>query len=566
MSTFFHLGNLKHLFLFFLFIIFFHPIATSHAIVIFSNESFQNDANKLTIDADGNATSTITLEFGALQNETLVWNINTSQFELSNNLEVQGNLSSTGNKAVLDSDDSGGDISLQFGNTLGKTLEWNTAEGTFTLNDGLHLGGDLNLDGTQITLDKDNAASGNTVEIIAHQGNEPDGILRYNTTTNQWEISNNGGAFQSIANTISSSLIALQARRTSTFSLTTSFSDIPLDTVDISTDTTILERNTTNTAHIDIKEHGLYMIYYNAIAGGSAGSTHLTTARLQKNGTTILPASTTVNRNYQNEYSANTTTILAELNAGDYITLQLQRDSTADTTQGDITLNIIKMEGIQGPQGPAGAPGSAGSGTDGTSFTLDQDNSGVGNTVTLIANQGSDTAGILQYNSTTNQWEISNNGEAFEPIATSMPILQVYQSGTTTFNANTAITWNGTNTSLRFVDANFTHSTSSNPSRITVNSNGLYRIRYTINWDTSTNTWRTATCTLFINGSSPNPPVGTTNAFSRNNTDDTATNTTTVLYNLSAADYIEVYCASTGTSGSITTIANESSLSMQKLR
>lgn len=50
-----------------------------------------------------------------------------------------------------------------------------------------------------IVLDYDNVSSGVDLSIIANQGAEPDGIIRYNSTANEWEISNNGGAFAAIS-------------------------------------------------------------------------------------------------------------------------------------------------------------------------------------------------------------------------------------------------------------------------------------------------------------------------------------------------------------------------------
>lgn len=103
------------------------------------------------------------------------------------------------NNYVLDADDSGGDIFLQFGTTLNESLAWNSTSLRFDLSDDLRADGNLEINGTSFTLDADNAGAGATVNIVAEQGSDPDGTLRYNTSTNVWEISNNGGAFAAIS-------------------------------------------------------------------------------------------------------------------------------------------------------------------------------------------------------------------------------------------------------------------------------------------------------------------------------------------------------------------------------
>lgn len=129
------------------FTIFFH-IPAAQAIIIFTNEFLGNEGETAVIDSDGNATGSISLKFGETENQTLVWDITLGRFILSNQLTINGA---------------------------------------------------LDMNGTTFTLDADNSGVGSTVEIVANQGSDADGVLRYNTTTNQWEISNNGGGFAAIS-------------------------------------------------------------------------------------------------------------------------------------------------------------------------------------------------------------------------------------------------------------------------------------------------------------------------------------------------------------------------------
>ena len=49
-----------------------------------------------------------------------------------------------------------------------------------------------------MTLDADNTGTAINCGIIANQGSSQDGTIRYNASSNQWEISNNGGAYSAI--------------------------------------------------------------------------------------------------------------------------------------------------------------------------------------------------------------------------------------------------------------------------------------------------------------------------------------------------------------------------------
>ena len=123
-------------------------IPHAHARIIFTNEFFESEADTATIDSDGNAMTAIALRFGAIANQFLTWDITQSKFRLSAPLAVNGNLEANGNI---------------------------------------------------LTLDADNTGVGANVDIVAHQGSDPNGVLRYNATADRWEISNNGGTFAAIA-------------------------------------------------------------------------------------------------------------------------------------------------------------------------------------------------------------------------------------------------------------------------------------------------------------------------------------------------------------------------------
>jgi len=94
---------------------------------------------------------------------------------------------------ILDFDDNGTDIALQFGNTLNEQLFWDDSNSQFVFTD------DLAIQGNSLTMDSDNTGAGANVSFVAEQGADNNGELRYNATTNRWEISNDGGAFSALS-------------------------------------------------------------------------------------------------------------------------------------------------------------------------------------------------------------------------------------------------------------------------------------------------------------------------------------------------------------------------------
>ncbi len=512
----------------------------------------------------------------------------------------------------IDSGDTSSDfIDLEFGTAVDAKLRYDVINDNFIFNRDVNFSGNVVED-----VRVENLATPPTCDAGSI------GRIYFNTTDVLSYVCD-GTTFNPLENVLGATVEfpVVQARRTSTYTLTTAFADIDLDTTDLENDTVSLDHDDTLRDRINIGETAMYQIIYGYTAGGTATGTHEARARVRVNDTTVLPGSESVNRNYQVEFSTTSASFLANLTAGDFISLQLNRDATADSTQDDIYFSIVKLEGIKGDKGDKGdpgIPGSAGIGTDENTFILDQDdtggdvklqfgatldesltwnsaqtrfdlsntlrtlgnleqdgnvltldaeNAGAGADVDIVANQGSDNDGTLRYNATLNQWEISNDGGAFEPISVlTSNIAQVYQSGTTTFNAATPITWDGTSTTFRVIDSQYAHSTTANPSRVTVNADGIYEVNYSIAWDTTANARRTATCAFFVNGSAVTPTVGTSHDYSRNNNDDFGSNSSSFFYDFTAGDYYEIYCQSTGTAGSITTLANQSSTSIKLIR
>ena len=108
---------------------------------------------------------------------------------------------------TLNEDGAGAeDVTLQFGGTLAETITVDNATGDFQFSDDIAVTGDvsatgtLSQDGNDFNLNDDADVDAN-VSIVANQNTTAEtGILRYNATTDEWEISSdNGTTYNTVA-------------------------------------------------------------------------------------------------------------------------------------------------------------------------------------------------------------------------------------------------------------------------------------------------------------------------------------------------------------------------------
>lgn len=291
---------------------------------------------------------------------------------------------------VLDADNNATDITLQFGDILGKNLRWNDAQSRFDLNDTLRVSGNLEQDGNVLTLDAENVAGGADIDIVANQGSDNNGTLRYNSTDNKWEVSNDGGAFFALEpgnpqDDIFFAYDAIGGTVIGNFP-----TDIPFDT-EVREDAAF--SHDADSAEITINTAGQYLVDYQCtmdaigtaryivrhwletdtgsgyseLAGTRTGSYHRTTNDAIDNGNI---------RRY------------AVFSAGDKLKAVAQADANGviRTLADSCRMSIERLDngnglvGPQGPQGIQGIPGEdgtdgtngAGWGTDGTTTTTTQ--------------------------------------------------------------------------------------------------------------------------------------------------------------------------------------------------
>lgn len=164
---------------------------------------------------------------------------------------------------------------------------------------------------------------------------------------------------------------AVQARRTTDLTIPLAWVDVDLDTTDEENDASVVEHNAT-TDRIDLKETGLYWIYYSADASqepqdGSNWHARVR-ARVRVNDAGAdLPGSLCDKSTGEDSSLVGDQTwgavlskgFLYSATAGDFITLQTERTDTDTGTSIALKANRVTMIAIRqtGATGPAGAPG-----------------------------------------------------------------------------------------------------------------------------------------------------------------------------------------------------------------
>ena len=146
------------------------------------------------------------------------------------------------------------------------------------------------------------------------------------------------------------------------------------------------------------------------------------------------------------------------------------------------------------------------------------------------------------------------------------PIAQVRDgAGGTSLNTGTptAVPWN----TQDIIESGITHSTVTANTQVQLDAIGTYRVSYTINGDKDTaNTRAVVGCQIRVNGVTT-LNEGTSYSYNRNSTNDSASNVATALITTTAInDYIEIVCSQTGDATTVLAIANESWITVERIR
>ena len=152
-----------------------------------------------------------------------------------------------------------------------------------------------------------------------------------------------------------SDFATVQTRRSTNYTLPTSYTDIVFDTTDIESDPNVLEHNNTSTARIDIKKDGLYMLSFSVSIDADAGENQFD-FRILKNGTTVVVGS---ERRISEDDEINDAGCVcyANLSDGDYVTFQAMTNGGTNVLIPQSVYTVMRAAGVPGDKGPKGDSG-----------------------------------------------------------------------------------------------------------------------------------------------------------------------------------------------------------------
>lgn len=214
------------------------------------------------------------------------------------------------------------------------------------------------------------AGSGSTI-AVREEGvdlpNTPHTIL--NLIGGDLQATDAGGGIANITfSAQGGDVAACQARRTTGYTLSTSWSDITLDTTDTETDADVIEHSSGATDRIVIKDDGVYLIGYNVNFNEISGSDEnvYVEARVRSNDSTIIPGSwTQASQLTDGSLVGNGSSVplnhsfICTCTSGDWVTFQLykyqQTGTVTVSAKADITIYVVKLEATHGRDGVDGS-------------------------------------------------------------------------------------------------------------------------------------------------------------------------------------------------------------------
>ncbi len=329
----------------------------------------------------------------------------------------------------------------------------------------------------------------------------------------------------------------VQARRTTTFAIPLTWTDLDFDTTDIETDSSVIEHLNPGTADtIQVKEDGLYEITYHLSADDEIQG------RLFVNGTTVIPGSTQSSGDPGDVNDVITplhVKVYENLTASDNVVVQIQAATTAETLQVDSMFQIKKATGIKGDTGPPGA---------GSSLTFEDE--GI-----AVPNGPHDTLDVV------GQRVAVTDGGGGTATLTVTPRSYLFRHNAATTQTYTAATTINFGTDVR-TDSDYTHALVVGGSEITINRAGWYKISYDITANGTTGTRSDAQ--HFIENNTVLVPGSVSHSYHRTVTPGEQTASATVLVNAALNDVIRVRSlVSTGTA--IVTVANGCRLNIESV-
>lgn len=330
------------------------------------------------------------------------------------------------------------------------------------------------------------------------------------------------------------SLSTIQIRRTTDFSLTTTYSDISFNTKDIenNTDTLVFSPDNINVA---IKVAGFYEINY--LARVQPAYSMATYLRVLKNNSIVIPGSMSYVNTYTNEIHEVSSSFIVYLNVGDTVKLQAYKSLTYNNTLiADTLFCITKLDGVKGEKGDTGEPGSG-------AVTIQKDDVNI-SAINILNFEGNVTAAL----DGTGKVTVTVPPSPYVP-----KLAQIYDSvGGLNVNNNTPVI-------IPFNIAQFLDSAcfQLTGNKLYILKKGIYRVSYNIGSDNTSGSRSTLWSRCRKNGTTEIIP-SSSYSMSYNSTDSNQSNVATFLTQLNAGDYLEIIVSRVGSSGTTNSIANQS--------
>ncbi len=149
---------------------------------------------------------------------------------------------------------------------------------------------------------------------------------------------------------------AVQARRTTGFTLPAAASFITLDATDVENTPSVVAHDNINTERIYVYSTGLYLIHYHADVG--PGTVNDFEFSVVKNALTTISGSIINGKSSSTDKVAAGVDVLVLLNANDYVSLYGKYVASSGGIANNVVLSVTKLDGVIGPAG-GGQPGGS---------------------------------------------------------------------------------------------------------------------------------------------------------------------------------------------------------------
>ena len=347
--------------------------------------------------------------------------------------------------------------------------------------------------------------------------------------------SNSGGGVAQIDVNLPEAKFANYYNASQYSGITTSASTLPFTTTRISSSAFTMDGSG---EEVTINTAGTYRIDYGASSAEASGNDIVAEIWLEADtGSGFAEVGGTRAKWFHDsngEEGGNAGFCIITLAATDVIRIRAQVTQGSDqlnTDENSLRLSVQTV-GANGAAGAAGAQGEQGVTGSGSTIIVEDEGSNIPNTP--HSNLDFVGAGVTVTDAGSGVATITIPGGGTANIA------QYRQTGNLTINTSaTTVVLNAND----FEDSNYTRS----GENITINTAGIYRISYSIFFDTNTNARRS--CEGWVEQNTTGIVPSRASAYARNNTDDTASLSATFLVQLAGSDVIRLRCQSTGTSG-----------------